>query len=211
MKKISRLHYITTSPELTEKACQGGADWIQLRLKDVRYEEYLEIALEVQKICQSYNATLIINDNVSLALETGATGVHLGKDDMPPAKARELLGEDFIIGSTANTIEDIIRLSKEPINYIGLGPFRFTTTKENLSPIIGLEGYHQIFSELKRTDTKTPPIIGIGGVEQKDLISLLATGLYGVAVSGAISKAEDPAVATELLYQQCYPHSYTSI
>ncbi|PZF71466.1 thiamine phosphate synthase [Taibaiella soli] len=204
MKKISRLQYITTDASLAEKACIGGAKWIQLRLKNVNYEAYLETAKEVQLVCEQYNAIFIVNDNVSLALETGAHGVHLGKEDMPPAKARDLLGDDFIIGSTANTIEDIIRLSKEPINYIGLGPFRFTKTKENLSPVIGLEGYEAIFAALNKQNIQHPPIVGIGGIETDDIAALLQTGLYGIAVSGIISNAEDPAMITNTLLDAVY-------
>lgn len=204
MKNISRLQYITTSASLAEKACMGGARWIQLRLKNVNYEEYLETAKEVQQICKEYNAVLIVNDNVSLALETGATGVHLGKEDMPPAKARELLGEDFIIGSTANTVEDIIRLSKEPINYIGLGPFRFTKTKENLSPVIGLNGYEEIFEALHKQNIQHPPIVGIGGIEPDDIAGLMQTGLHGIAVSGVIANATDPAAMTNKLLETVY-------
>lgn len=204
MKKISRLQYITTDASLAEKACAGGARWIQLRLKQVRYEAYLETAKEVQTICKQYNATFIVNDNVSLALETGAHGVHLGKDDMPPAKARELLGDDFIIGSTANSVEDIVRLSQQPINYIGLGPFRFTKTKDNLSPILGLQGYELIFSELNKHNLQYPPIVGIGGITPGDIAALMQTGLHGVAVSGIISNAADPVAMTHTLLDAVY-------
>ncbi|XZF15479.1 thiamine phosphate synthase [Chitinophagaceae bacterium MMS25-I14] len=208
MKYISRLHYITTSDALAEQACQGGADWIQLRLKDVDFETYAEVAMEVKETCKKYGATFIINDNVSLALDTGADGVHLGRNDMPPSKAREILGDQFIIGSTANTLEDIIRLSNEPIDYIGLGPFRFTTTKQNLSPIIGLEGYEQIFTALNNRNLQVPPVIAIGGIALQDIDSLLAAGLHGVAVSGAITNASDPVLAAKALRQTCRQFNY---
>lgn len=191
MSVISKLHYITTSPILAEQACLGGVDWIQLRLKNVTYADYYAIAAEVKAVCKQYGATFIINDNAALALDISADGVHLGKKDMSPEVARKLIGSNFIIGATANTIEDVVRLSAMPIDYIGLGPYRFTNTKENLSPILGLEGYRQVFSTLALHNTATPPIIGIGGVTKDDIGALLATGLYGIAVSGAISAAAD--------------------
>lgn len=191
MSVISKLHYITTSPILAEQACLGGVDWIQLRLKNVTYADYYAIAAEVKAVCKQYGATFIINDNAALALDINADGVHLGKKDMSPDVARKLIGSNFIIGATANTIEDVVRLSAMPIDYIGLGPYRFTNTKENLSPILGLEGYTHIFDTLAAHNTTTPPVIGIGGVTGGDISHLLATGLYGIAVSGAISAAAD--------------------
>jgi len=191
MRTISKLQYITTSPVLAEKACIGGVDWIQLRLKNVTYADYYAIASEVQAVCQEFNATFIINDNAALALDINAHGVHLGRKDMSPEVARALIGNSFIIGATANTAEDVIRLSGMPIDYIGLGPYRFTSTKQNLSPILGLDGYKQIYTELQDAGITPPPIIGIGGVTKSDVEHLLATGLYGVAVSGAISNAPD--------------------
>jgi thiamine-phosphate pyrophosphorylase len=195
MKKVSRLHYITTTPLLAEQACSGGVDWVQLRLKNISYEAYREIALEAQAICKQYNATFIINDNVQLALEIGADGVHIGKEDMRPEEARALLGEGFIIGCTANTADDVIQLSAMPIDYIGLGPFRFTNTKEKLSPVMGLEGYKKVFASVQETSRDIPPVIAIGGITENDIAELMTTGVYGIAVSGAISNAADVSKA----------------
>ena len=201
MKQISKLHYITTSAQLAEQACKAGVNWVQLRLKNLTYDAYKGLALDVQSVCQQYNATFIINDNVSLALDIGADGVHIGKEDMPPSKARAILGNDFIIGCTANTIEDIILLSQGPADYIGLGPYRFTATKEKLSPIIGLDGYQAIFSLLKHIPATIPPVIGIGGIQQEDMDTLLASALHGVAVSGAISNASSVTEAAKLFVE----------
>ena len=189
MKKISKLHYITTGPELAEKACRGGIDWIQLRLKEITYQDYRAVAREVQAVCTKYGCRFIINDNVELALELGADGVHIGKEDMPPAAARNLLHDDFIIGATANTLEDIIQLAGQPVDYIGLGPFRFTSTKKKLSPILGAKGYAAIFRQLNVLDITVPPVVGIGGIAEEDIAVLAATGLHGVAISGSISAA----------------------
>jgi len=190
MKTISKLQYITTSATLADQACKGGVDWIQLRLKNISYDDYRATALEVQAICKKYNATFIINDNVKLALDVNADGVHVGKEDpLPPDDVEEMLKGNYIIGCTANSIEDFIHLSGKPVDYIGLGPFRFTNTKQNLSPVLGIEGYQRIFSEIKERAMEVPPVIGIGGITEKDVMALLATGLHGIAVSGSITHA----------------------
>ena len=137
MKTISPLHYIVTRPEQAETACRAGADWVQLRVKAQSYTNWKAIALDTLAVCRQYNARLIINDNPQLAGEVGAHGVHLGQDDMPIQEARVLLGDRFIIGGTANTLETILAHQHDGVDYVGLGPFRFTTTKEKLSPILG--------------------------------------------------------------------------
>ncbi len=187
MKLINKLHYITTSADMAEQACNGGVKWIQLRLKNVSDVYYYNVAKDVHAICKKYDATFIINDNVQLALELKADGVHIGKEDTSPQDARAILGNGFIIGSTANTIEDVTKLSKMPIDYIGLGPYRFTDTKQNLSPVLGLKGYNDIFNSTNYI--KMPPIIAIGGIRLEDTVSILSTGVYGIAVSGAITFA----------------------
>lgn len=191
MKDISRLHYITTSAALAEAACQGGVDWIQLRLKQVSEDTYLGVAREVQAVCRQYGATLIINDNVAIAAAVDADGVHLGKTDLNPIEARKMLGSDRIIGCTTNTRSDIIKRSEWPIDYFGLGPFRFTATKEKLSPVIGVRGYRRILESISELSVRAIPVIAIGGITEKDLAALFATGIHGVAVSGAISGVPD--------------------
>jgi len=198
MKNISRLHFITTSAAIAEQACAGGVDWVQLRLKDVTYDEYREVALEVQAICRKYEATFIVNDNIKLALDIKADGVHVGKeDDLPQEYADELLKRGGIIGCTANTIDDILHLQGRQVSYIGLGPYRFTATKKKLSPILGMDGYRSLFAEIKEKGLTVPPVIGIGGITTGDVAELLTTGLYGIAVSGAISGAADITTAAE--------------
>jgi thiamine-phosphate pyrophosphorylase len=191
-KQISSLQYITTSAHLAEQACAGGVDWIQLRLKNVSYEDYKKEARAVQQICKKYDATFIINDNVDLALEIKSDGVHVGKGDpLTSDHIAALLNGSFIIGCTANSIDDFLHLSGKAVDYIGLGPFRFTTTKQNLSPILGLEGYERIFREIAEHQLTPPPVVGIGGITESDVPALLATPLHGIAVSGAISNAKD--------------------
>lgn len=192
--QISNLHYITTSPEHAERACAGGVRWVQLRVKNTPYPEWKRLALDTQAVCRRYDATFILNDNPQLALEIGADGVHLGQQDMPPAEARALLGPEFIIGGTANTFAHIEKLAAAGVDYIGLGPFRFTATKEKLSPILGLAGYQTLLAQHRAAGFPTP-IIGIGGITLADVAPLLAAGLHGVAVSGAITAAADPSAA----------------
>lgn len=194
MKKISKLHFITTTAALAEQACKGGVDWVQLRLKNVTYDEYKAVALDVQAVCKQYNATLIINDVPRLALDIGADGVHLGKTDvLTPEEEQELVQGGFIIGRTTNTLQDIIDLQGKTVHYIGLGPYQFTTTKQNLSPVLGVEGYKQILADLKANGITPPPVIAIGGILNYHVRTLLDVGVYGVAVSGAISNAADVA------------------
>ncbi len=192
MKTISRLQYITTSPDLAEQACKGGVDWIQLRLKDISYEEYRAKALEVQTVCKKYNATFIVNDNIKLALDINADGVHVGKEDpLPQNDIDEMLGRDGIIGVTTNDLDDFLHLQGKPVSYAGLGPYRFTETKKKLSPVLGLNGYRKLFNQLKDRNIAYPPVIGIGGITLDDVSVLMSTGLHGIAVSGAISNAPD--------------------
>ena len=172
-------------------ALEGGCRWIQLRMKEASPEEILPIALEALALCRKYNATFIIDDHVEIAKQIKADGVHLGKLDMPITEARKTLGKDFIIGGTANTFEDIQMLYKDGADYIGCGPFRYTTTKKNLSPILGLEGYRHIISQIKKTNIHLP-IVAIGGITPKDIPSLMETGITGIALSGSILRAERP-------------------
>ena len=192
--KISRLQYITDNVLHAEAACKGGVEWIQLRVKNKSEDEWMAIAEATKRICKKYNAQLIVIDSVKLAKLIGADGVHLGKEDMPPDEARHLLGSNFIIGGTANTFEDIERLAMLKVDYIGLGPFRFTKTKETLSPVLGLQGYVDLMKECIANNILIP-IITIGGIQLNDLETLLDTGIYGVAVSSAITESADIAVS----------------
>lgn len=192
---ISRLHYISQDlpgsdhPTLIRKACEAGVRWVQLRLKNLPNTEILSIAEEVRYICKLYRATFILNDHVKIAAKVEADGVHLGKKDMSPEEARKILGPDVIIGGTANTLEDLRKLHKMPIDYIGLGPLRFTTTKEQLSPVLGVEGYRFLIGQARKEGLQLP-IIGIGSVRLEDIEPLLEAGVYGVAMASLINKSD---------------------
>lgn len=135
--------------EEIENAVNGGCKWVQLRMKNAPREEIIEVATKAKDICKEHECILVIDDYVDIAKELALDGVHLGKNDMAPTEAREILGEEFIIGVTANTIDDIEAVRHLDIDYIGLGPFRFTQTKEKLSPVLGLNGYQDIIAKKK--------------------------------------------------------------
>ena len=150
--------------------------------------------------------TFIINDNVELAKEIEADGVHLGRADRNPAEAREISGDDFIIGGTANTFDDIVSLLEQGVDYIGLGPFRFTETKKNLSPVLGLEGIKNIVETYRRTSLRQIPVIAIGGIKLNDVEDLIKAGVHGIAVSSAINISEDKLAITQLFLEQLRIH-----
>lgn len=176
-------------------ALEGGCRWIQLRMKDAPAEEIIACAEEVIPLCRRHGAKFLLDDHVELVRQLGADGVHLGKNDMPVDEARKILGPDILIGGTANTIEDIIRLHKQGADYIGCGPFRFTTTKKNLSPILGLDGYKSIVLKMKELGIDLP-IVAIGGITVEDIPAVMGTGVSGIALSGAILGAPDPVEMT---------------
>lgn len=172
-------------------ALEGGCRWIQLRMKDAQEVDFLLAAKQIGAMCKEYGATFVLDDHVEWVGITGADGVHLGKNDMPVDEARNQLGANRIIGGTANTFEDVERLWRQGANYIGCGPYRFTTTKKNLSPVLGLDGYRHIISKMKAHDINIP-VVAIGGILQPDIKDVMATGVSGIAVSGAILNAENP-------------------
>lgn len=172
-------------------ALAGGCRWIQLRMKDAQREEIIATAAEILSLCREVGATFILDDHVELVELTGADGVHLGKNDMPIAEARRQLGHNKIIGGTANTFEDILAHAEAGADYIGCGPFRFTTTKKNLSPILGLEGYDRIVEQMRQNNVSLP-IVAIGGIAFEDIPAILQTGVTGIALSGSVLRADDP-------------------
>ena len=181
-------------------ALEGGCRWIQLRMKDAADDEVRTVARQALALCRKHNAIFIIDDRTDIVKEVGADGVHLGKNDMPIKEARNLLSEHAIIGGTANTIDDIRRLWKDGADYIGCGPFRFTTTKKNLAPVIGLDGYRCI-SQAMRDEGITLPVVAIGGITKDDVADIMQAGMNGIAISGAVTKAENPADEMKRLKQ----------
>ena len=184
--------------EGSKMALEGGCKWIQLRMKDATDDEVRSVAAEIQPLCKQNEAIFLLDDRVELVRELHADGVHLGKNDMPVDEARRVLGEEFIIGGTANTFEDIERLASQGADYIGCGPFRFTTTKKNLAPVLGLEGYRDIIENMRRAGIDIP-VVAIGGITASDIDDILATGVKGIAVSGSVLTAENPVAMMRTL------------
>ena len=177
--------------ESAHLALEGGCRWIQLRMKNSTPEEIYAAAKEVKSMCEKHHATFIIDDYVEIAKDIHPDGVHLGKLDMSIGKAREILGEKAIIGGTANTFEDVENLYRAGANYIGCGPFRYTTTKANLSPTLGIEGYRQIISRMKENNIAIP-VVAIGGITEADIPDLMKLGIDGIALSSSILSAANP-------------------
>lgn len=176
-------------------ALEGGCRWTQIRMKDATDDEVADAARRLIAPYRDAGAVLIVNDRVEVARRLGMDGVHIGKNDMTPAEARRLLGPNAIIGATANSIDDIMMLRSAPIDYLGVGPLRFTTTKKKLAPVIGFDGYRRISAEMNRLGI-TLPYVAIGGITAADIPALREAGVRGIAVSGAIAHADDPAEAT---------------
>jgi thiamine-phosphate pyrophosphorylase len=189
--RVDQLHNIQT-------ALDAGCDWIQLRFKNADEKEFSATAEDVKKICITYKARFIINDHVALTKLIDADGVHLGLNDMPVTEARIILGDTKIIGGTANTLEDVMQRVKEKCDYIGLGPFRFTSTKEKLSPVLGIEGYKKIMTFLVSQNISIP-VFAIGGIEALDIQSIINTGVHGIAVSAVITNHPDKKELIEQL------------
>ena len=190
---ITNYHDDISLTEQTEYVLEAGCRWVQLRLKGADDAEIYMVGKALRQLCDRYEATLILDDVVRMVPVIGADGVHLGKQDMPVDEARKLLGADKIIGGTANTFEDVKRLAQQGANYIGCGPFRFTTTKKNLSPLLGLEGYAAILEQMRQQQIDLP-LIAIGGITVEDVPDLIDLGVSGIAISGAILEAKKPEV-----------------
>lgn len=196
MKKIENIQFITDAKdsdsvlEQVQEIADSKISWLQFRMKNESFERKLFLGKKVKEICQKTNTKLIINDDVILAKELNADGVHLGLSDMNPIEARKILGKDIIIGATCNTIDHIKERALQEVDYIGLGPFRFTNTKKNLSPILGLEGYEAIIDKMNLSNIHIP-IIAIGGIRTEDIKSLKETGIHGIAISSLLTKEID--------------------
>ncbi|MFI3296164.1 MAG: thiamine phosphate synthase [bacterium] len=202
-KKWSPLQFITNGEDKEEtisgaiEALKGGCKWIQLRMKDTHPQTIEECALVLKEECKKYDAVLIIDDHVEIVKKTDVNGVHLGLNDMPIDLARQILGNNFIIGGTANTLEQALHQASLGADYLGIGPYQFTTTKKLLSETLGIDGYIDLMSEL-REKTKIP-VVAIGGIELSNIGEIMKTGVDGIAMSGTILRADSPMEATRLI------------
>ncbi|WP_264532202.1 thiamine phosphate synthase [Flavobacterium sp. N502540] len=204
-----KLQYISQGKTIEEQlynihqALDAGCDWVQLRFKNQTEKDTFTLAEAVKFLCEEYLANFIVNDNLYLAQQIAADGVHLGLSDMKIDEARAILGNTKIIGATANTYEDIENHIKNGCDYIGLGPFRFTATKEKLSPILGLSGYFKIIQELKRNKLEIP-VYAIGGITLNDVAPLMETGIHGIAISGMLTESNQKEKLIQQLNEKLY-------
>jgi thiamine-phosphate pyrophosphorylase len=168
--------------EQTRQLCTAGARWIQLRMKHAAPDTWLATAREIAAICRAHDAICIVNDSVEIALAADADGVHLGSLDLGWREARQRLGPQKILGGTVNHLSDAARAHEAGcLDYVGVGPLRFTPTKQKLAPVLGLAGISELLAALDDL-----PAWVIGGVEPADLPSLRAAGAAGAAVSSAL-------------------------
>ena len=185
-------------------ALAGGCRWIQLRMKGADSQLFEATAQEVGALCREYGATFIIDDEVELAKRVGADGVHLGKEDMPVAEARAILGSEAIIGATVNSTEDILgHVHGTMPDYFGCGPFRFTTTKRRLAPTLGLDGYRAIMRQMHEAHISIP-LVAIGGIAREDITPLLECGVDGIALSGSVLNSSNPISYMESIVDTIY-------
>lgn len=194
--RYHKLQYITNTDDsdLLMARCravlEGGGRWIQLRLKDGTTAERIALGHRLRQLCDQYDAVFIIDDDVEAVLCTGADGVHLGREDMSPLEARKLLGEGKIIGATCNTCDDLLKAYHCGSDYVGVGPFRMTTTKKKLAPILGTGGLKAL-AAFNRTLRYPMPMVAIGGITPEDIGTIMGTGISGIAVSGVVDISED--------------------
>ena len=187
---------LMTSPTIeasAESALRGGTTVIQLREKDCSSREFYELGLRVKKITERYNAPIIINDRVDIALAVGAAGVHVGQGDLPCKVVREIVGPDMIVGVSAATLDEAVQAEQDGADYLGVGAMYATATKTDTRPV-SMEELLKIRAAVKI------PIVVIGGINKQTLGNFKGTGVDGLAVVSAIVAQPDPeAAARELL------------
>lgn len=205
----NKLQYISQGETIDEQlrnihqALDAGCNWVQMRFKDQTAKDTFTLAEAVKLLCEEYLANFIVNDDLHLAEQIAADGVHLGLTDTKIDEARAILGSTKIIGGTANTFEDIQNHVKNGCDYIGLGPFRFTATKEKLSPILGLSGYFDILQKMKKNKIEIP-VYAIGGITLRDVYPLMETRIHGIAVSGIITESAEKRQLIQQLNEKLY-------
>lgn len=178
--------------EQVEDAIKGGATFIQLREKNLSYEKFLEEAKKIKEITDKYGVPFVINDNVEIAKEIDADGVHVGQSDTEAKRAREILGKDKIIGISAGNLKEAIDAEKNGADYIGIGAMFHTDTKSDATSVT--------FEEAKEITGKVNiPVVAIGGINSENILSLKGTGVDGVAVISAIFSHENIYDATHKL------------
>lgn len=203
MKKIGRLHIITdivvqhrfSHEELAAMAVAGGADTIQFRQKSGSTKEMIQTACRIREICRKAGVIFLVNDRLDWTLACRPDGIHLGQEDFPIPLARQILGNEAIIGGSAGDLDEAHKCLNEGADYIGFGPIFPTSSKEDAGPAAGLEPLRRVVREISL------PIIAIGGVTEENLPQILETGVHGIAVISAVCCQEDPQKAAARLHR----------
>ncbi len=183
----------------------GGGRWVQIRMKEASDEEITQVVSAIKPLCIETETFLILDDRVELAKTLDVGGVHLGKEDMLPSKARMLLGPAAVIGVTANTIDDIKAVRSLDVDYVGMGPFAHTLTKKNLAPLLGIEGIRDLCHQMEEMEMVMGRV-AVGGIKKEDVAALMEAGVNGIAVSGAIANAANIQKATEEFLEVLKPY-----
>lgn len=177
-----------------EEALKGGATFVQLREKHLDKEAFRKEAVEIQKLCRKYHVPFVINDNVEIAMEIGADGVHVGQSDMEAGSVRDKLGPDKIIGVSAATVEQALQAEKRGADYLGVGAVFSTSTKEDAKPLD-----HKVLKEICKA--VNIPVVAIGGISQDNVLELKGSGISGIAVVSAIFAQKNIKEAANRLKQ----------
>ena len=199
-KYISNFHFITHDlPERShvqqvQLACEAGARFIQYRCLTKEDRELITEINTIAEICDDWGTTLIITNHYHLLPQLDVQGVHIESITANFERIRQEIGEGKTLGVSASSLADILRLAEGPVDYISYGPFSITQTKPNNYPLVSLENYRLVASQLKACKINVP-VLAVGGVQLTDVEALLSTGIYGVAVSAAVNTAEDPSNA----------------
>ena len=178
--------------EQVEKAIKGGATFIQLREKDLDEESFLNEAIEIQRLCKKYDVPFVINDNVDIAKRIDADGVHVGQSDMEAGNVRQILGDDKILGVSAQTVEQAIIAEKQGADYLGVGAVFPTGSKDDADDV-SFETLNAICSAV------SIPVVAIGGIGKHNVLKLSGSGISGIAVISAIFAADDISKAASEL------------
>lgn len=211
MKKyISKFHYLTqdlpdrTHADQVQAACEAGANWIQYRCLSKSDNEMIEEINELAAICDDWGTTFILTDHYHLLHMVDAQGVHLEDMNADFKAIRKEIGDDKTLGGSANSFEDIHRIILSGVvDYVGCGPFSTTLTKPNNHALLGVGGYSEIISTMKKEEVDIP-VLAVGGVSLADVDQLLDTGVYGIAVCSAINGAENPKLAVREFYKKLH-------
>ena len=203
IKKILKLYAVTdrthlngkTLVEAVELAIQGGVTCVQLREKNISYNEYISKAVEIREICHKYNVPLIINDNYRVALASGADGVHVGIEDTAVSEIRKNVGDNFIIGATAKTIEQAQKAQKDGADYLGVGAVFPSPTKTNAIRITP-EKLTEICKSI------SIPVVAIGGINLENVHLIKNCGQSGIAVVSALFSQDDIKESAERLISE---------